>query len=84
MTQIHDLSATRMAAAVRARDVSPVELADHYLARIERLNEQVGAYVTVTAERAREEARRAEKAVLEAATRRSCRRCTASRCRSRT
>ncbi|NDU74335.1 amidase [Actinomadura sp. DSM 109109] len=56
-----------MAAAVRAREVSPVEIADHYLARIERLNEQVGAYVTVTAERAREEAGRAEKAVLEAA-----------------
>jgi amidase len=56
-----------MAAAVRARDVSPVELADHYLDRIERLNAQVGAYVTVTAERAREEARRAEKAVLDAA-----------------
>jgi amidase len=56
-----------MAAAVRTREVSPVELADHYLARIERLNEQVGAYVTVTAERAREEARRAAKAVLDAA-----------------
>ncbi|MFG2247228.1 amidase [Spirillospora sp. NPDC048823] len=67
MTQTHDLSATRMAAAVRTREVSPVELADHYLARIERLNEQVGAYVTVTAERAREEARQAEKAVLDAA-----------------
>ncbi|TDD84995.1 amidase [Actinomadura darangshiensis] len=67
MTQTHDLSATRMAAAVRTREVSPVELADHYLARIERLDGQVGAYVTVTAERAREEARRAEKAVLDAA-----------------
>ncbi|WP_338071169.1 amidase [Actinomadura bangladeshensis] len=67
MTQTHDLSATRMAAAVRARDLSPVELTDHYLDRIERLNAQVGAYVTVTAERAREEARRAEKAVLDAA-----------------
>ncbi|NED54835.1 amidase, partial [Micromonospora aurantiaca] len=54
MTQTHDLSATRMAAAVRARDLSPVELTDHYLDRIERLNAQVGAYVTVTAERARE------------------------------
>lgn len=55
-----------MAAAVRTGEVSPVELTDHYLARIERLNEQVGAYVTVTAERAREEARQAEKAVLDA------------------
>ncbi|MFC4049171.1 amidase [Actinomadura syzygii] len=67
MTQPHDLSATRMAAAVRTREVSPVELTDHYLARIERLDAQVGAYATVTAERAREEARLAEKAVLDAA-----------------
>ncbi|TDB88912.1 amidase [Actinomadura sp. KC216] len=56
-----------MAAAVRTGEVFPVELADHYLARIERLNEQVGAYVTVTAERARDEARQAEKAVQDAA-----------------
>ncbi|TDC64405.1 amidase [Actinomadura sp. GC306] len=67
MTQTHDLSATRMAAAVRTREVSPVELTDHYLTRIERLNEQVGAYATVTADRAREEARQAEKAVMDAA-----------------
>ncbi len=56
-----------MAAAVRTGEVSPVELAEHYLDRIERLNPQVGAYVTVTAERALEEARQAEKAVLGAA-----------------
>ncbi|TYB41268.1 amidase [Actinomadura chibensis] len=56
-----------MAAAVRTREVSPVELTDHYLARIERLDAQVGAYATVTAERARDEARLAEKAVLDAA-----------------
>ncbi len=55
----------RMAAAVRARELSPVEITDHYLDRIERLNPQVGAYVTVTAERARQEARAAEKAALD-------------------
>lgn len=67
MTRIHDLTALRLAAAVRARELSPIELADHYLERIERVNPQVGAYVTVTAELAREQARQAEKAVLEAA-----------------
>lgn len=56
-----------MAAAVRTGEVSPVELTEHYLARIERLDALVGAYVTVTAERARDEARRAEKAVKDAA-----------------
>ncbi|MBO2445755.1 amidase [Actinomadura barringtoniae] len=68
MTHTHDLTALSLAEAVRAKDLSPVEITDHYLERIERVNPQVGAYVTVTAERARDEARRAEKAVLEAAT----------------
>ncbi|MFF5260411.1 amidase [Actinomadura viridis] len=67
MTDIHDLSAVRLAAAIRSRELSPVEVADHYLARIERLNPRLGAYVTVTAERAGEEAARAEKQVMEAA-----------------
>ncbi|GGV30492.1 amidase [Actinomadura cremea] len=67
MTHPHDLGAREAAAAVRAREVSPVELADHYLERIERLNPRVGAYVTVTADLAREQARAAEKAVLDAA-----------------
>ncbi|MFI0355092.1 amidase [Actinomadura sp. 9N407] len=66
MTHTHDLSATRLAAAIRARELSPVEVADHLLARIERLNPQVGAYVTVTGERLREEALAAEKQVMDA------------------
>lgn len=67
VTHTHDLSVMRMAAAVRAGELSPVELTEHYLDRIERLNTQVGAYVTVTAEVAREQARQAEKAVSDAA-----------------
>jgi amidase len=66
-THTHDLSAMRLAAAIRSRELSPVEVAEHYLERIERLNPRLGAYVTVTAERAREEAGRAEKRLLEAA-----------------
>jgi amidase len=57
----------QQAAAIRTRELSPLELADHYLDRIERLNAQVGAYVTVDAEHVREQARAAEKRVLEAA-----------------
>lgn len=56
-----------MAAAIRAGELSPVEVAAHYLDRIERLNPQVGAYTTVTAELAVERARLAEKQVREAA-----------------
>jgi amidase len=65
MAQLHDLSALEAAAAVRRKEVSPVELVEHALARIAGLDEQVGAFVTVTAETAREQARAAEAAVLE-------------------
>jgi amidase len=52
VTDLHDLSALDQAAAIRRREVSPVELAGHYLARISRLNGELGAFVTVTAEAA--------------------------------
>lgn len=67
VTQIHDLTALQQAAAIRAADLSPVQLTDHYLDRIERVNSQLGAYVTVTGELAREQAAAAEKAVRDAA-----------------
>src|SRR5262245_29072796 len=57
------LSATDLAPQIRRRKVSPVEVVDAVLERIERLNPQVNAYVTVTAEGARREARAAERAV---------------------
>ena len=63
MTEIHDLTVTELAAAIRAGQLSPVEITEHYLQRIERLNEQVGAFYTVTPELAREQAAAAEKAV---------------------
>src|SRR5947209_7351738 len=49
-----------LATDFRARRVSPVEVTDAYLERIERLDGQVHAYISVTAERARQEARTAE------------------------
>ncbi len=64
MAQLHDLTALEAAAAVRAKQVSPVELVDHALARIDAVDGRVGAFVTVTAEAAREAARAAEAAVL--------------------
>lgn len=66
MAALHDLTATDQAAAVRRREVSPTELVEHYLARIDRWNETVGAYVTVTPELAREQAAAAERQVLQA------------------
>jgi aspartyl-tRNA(Asn)/glutamyl-tRNA(Gln) amidotransferase subunit A len=53
------LSVARAARALRAKELSPLELADAYLRRIAQLNPRVNAYITVTEERAREDARRA-------------------------
>ncbi|MGW4642610.1 amidase [Sphaerisporangium sp. NPDC004334] len=65
MAHIHDLTALEQAAAVRARELSPVEITKHYIERVERLDPRVGAFVTPTPERALEEARRAEAQVME-------------------
>jgi aspartyl-tRNA(Asn)/glutamyl-tRNA(Gln) amidotransferase subunit A len=54
-----DLTIAAAAAEVRSRRLSPVELTEAYLARIERLNPAINAYVTVTGERAQADARRA-------------------------
>ena len=67
MTQIHELTAIELAAAIRAGDLSPVAVTDHYLRRTDELNEQVGAFYTITAELAAEQALAAEKAVAQAA-----------------
>ncbi len=66
MTQIHDLSVLELAAAIRRRELSPVEITRHYLDRIEALNADVGAFFTVTADAAREQAAEAEMAVARA------------------
>ncbi|WP_222270422.1 amidase [Modestobacter marinus] len=63
-TQLHDLTALEQAAAVRAREVSPTELVEHSLARIEARDAELGAFLTVTPERARAAAAAADRAVL--------------------
>jgi amidase len=67
MTQIHELTVIELAAAIRAKELSPVAVTDHYLRRTAELNDQVGAFYTVTPELAAEQALAAEKAVAEAA-----------------
>ncbi|MFG2287670.1 amidase [Streptomyces sp. NPDC048595] len=59
--QPSELSLTAAADALRARRLSPVELVDSVLDRIARVEPQLGAYVAVTAERARNAARAAER-----------------------
>ena len=50
-------SALDQASMLRKRDVSPVELTELYLERIERINPRLGAYITVSAEHALDAAR---------------------------
>jgi amidase len=64
-TRLHDLTALEQAAAVRAKEVSPTELVEHSLARIEALDTAVGAFLTVTPDRARAAAAAADRAVLD-------------------
>ncbi len=63
-TELFIESATRMAELVRSRQVSPLELVDAHLARIEALHSRLNAFVLVRAEQARAEARAAEAAIM--------------------
>lgn len=62
-------SATELASQIRAGDLSPVTVVDAFLDRIDQVNEDLTAYVTVREEKAREEAREAKRAVDEGAIR---------------
>ncbi|MEO5662661.1 MAG: amidase family protein [Nocardioides sp.] len=53
-----------LAARIRDRDLSPVEVAQAVLAQLEKVEPSLNAFVTVVPELALEEARRAEKAVI--------------------
>jgi amidase len=60
-------SAVELAGMMRARAVSPVEVLDAHLAVIARLNPRLNAIVTLSAEQARDAARRAEAKILASA-----------------
>ncbi|MDT7558205.1 MAG: amidase, partial [Pseudonocardiales bacterium] len=61
MTEPHELTALQQAAALRAGELGAVELVEHALRRIERLDPTLAAFVTLTPERALDAARAAEK-----------------------
>ncbi|WP_324649327.1 amidase [Georgenia sp. H159] len=56
MTEIHELSALDLAAAVRSGEVGPDDVVEHTLDRAERLGPAVGAFAHLTPELAREQA----------------------------
>ena len=62
-TRLHDLSALEQADAVRRREVSSAELVEHCAGRITAHDADVGAFVTLTLDTAREQAQEADRAV---------------------
>ena len=58
------LTLTEAAEQIRTRRLSPVELTRECLARIERLNPLLNAFITVTADLAQEQARQAESEII--------------------
>jgi aspartyl-tRNA(Asn)/glutamyl-tRNA(Gln) amidotransferase subunit A len=60
MTELHRLTLAELNEGLRARRFSSVELARHFLARIERFNPTLNAFITVTGEQALAAARRAD------------------------
>ena len=68
ISELTFLSAVAMAERIRKRDISPVELAEAHLAKIERLNPKLNAYVHTNSTRVRLEALVAESAVSHSKT----------------
>ena len=64
MTDLCFTPALELADLIRRRAISPVELARAALERIQRLNARLGADVLVHAERALDDARQREHAVM--------------------
>src|SRR5437016_3312446 len=62
------LPATERATLIRRKKVSPVEVVDAILDRIERINPKLNAFVTLTDEAARREAKAAERALMRRST----------------
>jgi aspartyl-tRNA(Asn)/glutamyl-tRNA(Gln) amidotransferase subunit A len=58
------LTIARIAPLIRKKQISPVELTESFLERIHRLQPKLNAFITVTADLARKQARQAEREIL--------------------
>lgn len=63
MNDLHFLTIAEAAKKIAARQLSPVELTQAYLQRIDALEPQVNAFITLTADRALDQARVAEREI---------------------
>jgi aspartyl-tRNA(Asn)/glutamyl-tRNA(Gln) amidotransferase subunit A len=62
---LENLTIAKLAPQIKTREVSPLELCKVFLERIERINPIINAYVTVTADAALADARKAEAEIAE-------------------
>jgi Asp-tRNA(Asn)/Glu-tRNA(Gln) amidotransferase A subunit family amidase len=64
MNDLTFLPIVTMAQRIREKQISPVELVDAHLAKIERLNPRLNAFIELDADRARQQARVAEAEIM--------------------
>ena len=64
MTDIYYMPAAEMTAAIRAKQISPLEVIDKILERIEVLNPQLRAFISASENTSRDQAREAESAIM--------------------
>lgn len=64
MTQLAYVSATELARQIKNKEVSPVEVVDQLLTRIELINPKINAFCTIVADQARTDAKKAENQVM--------------------
>ena len=62
---LHYQTLTELAALIRRRDITAVELAEHFIARINRLDDTLNAYRLKCTERAMDRAKMADRALAE-------------------
>jgi len=63
-TEVHDLSLAELSSLIAARKLSPVELVDALIRRVEELDAQTRAFITPTFDLARRQARQAEADII--------------------
>ena len=68
MNELNFLSASRLADLIRTKEVSPVEVVEAHISRIEEINPKINAFVTTTFGSAREAARDAEQQIARGET----------------